>query len=76
MKVYTYSSARQKLAKLLEEASIEGKVGIKRRDGATFIVKPVTEKGSPLDIKGVDTKLDLDILNSTVRESRERTQEN
>lgn len=72
MKVYTYSQARQKLAKLLEEARAEGEVGIKRRDGQTFVIKSIKEQGSPLDIDGVDTDFDLDMLNSVVRESRER----
>lgn len=72
MKVYTYSQARQKLAKLLDEAQNEGEVGIKKRDGQTFILKPVEKKGSPLDIAGVDTGLNLNVLNDAVRESRER----
>ncbi|MDZ7757753.1 type II toxin-antitoxin system Phd/YefM family antitoxin [Rhodohalobacter sp.] len=72
MKVYTYSQARQKLAKLLDDARQEGQVQIKRRDGQTFIIKPVEEKESPLDIAGVSTDLTLDELNEAVRESRER----
>lgn len=72
MKVYTYSQARQKLAQLLDEAHIEGKVAIKKRDGQTFILKPVKEQGSPLDVRGVDLNLSLDELNGAVRESRER----
>ena len=72
MKVYTYSQARQKLAELLDEARADGEVGIKKRDGQTFVLKPVEKKGSPLDIDGVDTDLDLDTLNEAVRESRER----
>lgn len=72
MKVYTYSQARQKLAKLLDEARNEGEVGIKKRDGQTFILKAVNKKGSPLDIEGVETDLELNVLNEAVRESRER----
>ena len=72
MKVYTYSQARQKLAQLLDEARIEGEVAIKKRDGQTFILKPVKEQGSPLDVRGVDLNLSLDELNGAVRESRER----
>ena len=72
MKVYTYSQARQKLANLLDDARREGQVQIKRRDGQTFIIKPVKEKKSPLDIAGVSTDLSLDELNKAVRESRER----
>lgn len=72
MKVYTYTQARQKLSKLLDEARLDGEVGIKKRDGQTFILKSIKEKGSPLDIEGVDTNLTLDELNSSIRESRER----
>ena len=72
MKVYTYSQARQKLTKLLDDARREGQVQIKRRDGQTFIVKPVEEKDSPLDVAGVSTNLSLEELNQAVRESRER----
>ena len=72
MKVYTYSQARQKLTKLLDDARREGQVQIKRRDGQTFIVKPVEEKDSPLDVTGVSTNLSLEELNQAVRESRER----
>jgi len=72
MKVYTYSQARQKLAALLDDARQEGQVQIKRRDGQTFIIKPIEEKKSPLDIAGVSTDISLDELNDAVRESRER----
>lgn len=72
MKVYTYSEARQQLAKLLDEANLEGQVQINRRDGQTFIVKPVKEQKSPLDVAGVSTGISLVELNNAVRESRER----
>lgn len=72
MKVYTYSQARQKLAKLLDDARLEGEVQIKRRDGQTFVIKPVEEKKSPLDVEGVKTEIGLQELNKAVRESRER----
>lgn len=72
MKVYTYSQARQKLAKLLDDACQEGQVQIKRRDGQTFIIKPVEANESPLDVAGVTTDISLDELNQAVRESRER----
>jgi hypothetical protein len=72
MKVYTYSQARQELAKLLEEARIDGEVGIKKRDGQTFILKSVIKKGSPLDIEGVNLGIKLEELNEAVRESREQ----
>ena len=72
MKVYTYSQARQNLAQLLDDARDEGEVQIKRRDGQTFVLKPVKEKKSPLDVDGVSSDLSLEELNQAVRESRER----
>jgi PHD/YefM family antitoxin component YafN of YafNO toxin-antitoxin module len=48
MKVYTYSEARQRLARLLDEAGKRGEVRIKRRDGSEFVVRPVPPGGSPL----------------------------
>lgn len=54
MTIYTYSEARQKLAALLEQAQSEGEVRIKRRDGQEFIVVPVSAKGSPLDVEGIN----------------------
>lgn len=73
MKVYTYSQARQKLAQLLDEARKEGQVQIKRRDGQTFILKPVKEEESPLNIPGVTVDIELEELNKAVRDSRERS---
>jgi len=70
MKVYTYSQARQKLAELLDEARREGQVQITRRDGQKFIIMPVKEDKSPLDVAGVATDISLDELNEAVRESR------
>lgn len=72
MKVYTYSKARQNLAKLLDEVTREGEAQIKRRDGSTFMIKPVNKRKSPLDIKGVDSGLKLNDINKAVRESRAR----
>jgi antitoxin Phd len=54
MTVYTYSEARQKLASLLEQAVKEGEVKIKRKDGQTFIIRPESKAGSPLDVEGID----------------------
>ncbi|MEQ9308228.1 MAG: type II toxin-antitoxin system Phd/YefM family antitoxin [Balneolaceae bacterium] len=72
MKVYTYSQARQNLSKLLDEAKNEGEVRIKRRDGKTYILKPLQENISPLDIEGIDSDFTKEELNAIVREGRER----
>lgn len=72
MKVYTYSEARQHLARILEEARSEGAVGIRRRDGHTFILKPDQRSGSPLDVDGIDVGVTTEEIVAFVREGRER----
>ena len=54
MKLYTYSTARQRLADVLEEASREGQVQIRRQDGRVYAVMPVaTSALSPFaNVKG------------------------
>jgi hypothetical protein len=39
--LYTYSAARQRLADVLEEASRDGEVQIRRQDGRLYAVTPV-----------------------------------
>ncbi len=70
MNIYTYSEARQKLSKLLNEAKKEGKVIIKRKDGTTFEIKPVTENKSPLDVKGIKLNLKTDEIINFIKDSR------
>jgi hypothetical protein len=41
MKLYAYSTARQRLATVLEDASRDGQVQIRRQDGRVFAVMPV-----------------------------------
>lgn len=72
MKVYTYSEARQRLARVLDEARAGGEIRIKRRDGSEFAVRPVTPGRSPLDVPGVDAGLDKAEILAAIRESRER----
>ena len=73
MQVYTFSEARQKLAAILEQASKEGEVRIKRRDGRSYILKPETSPKSPLDVKGVDLDISASEIVDYIREARERT---
>jgi antitoxin (DNA-binding transcriptional repressor) of toxin-antitoxin stability system len=63
MKTYTYSTARQRLAEVLEEASREGEVQIRRQDGRVYAVTPVAKSAeSPFanvtgrPVKGVTSK--------------------
>ncbi len=72
MTIYTFSEARQKFASVLEKAKVEGKVLIKRKDGSVFLIKPLSRKGSSLDVEGVDLKLSADEIIDIIREVRER----
>jgi len=72
MQVYTFSEARQKLASILEQASKDGEVRIKRRDGRSYILKPDTSAKSPLDVKGVDIGISASEIVDFIREGRER----
>ena len=72
MNVYTYSEARQKLARLLEQAVREGEVKIKRKDGQTFVIKPERRMGSPLDVEGLDLGLTAAEIVRFVQEGRRR----
>lgn len=72
MTTYTYSEARQKLAKLLNTAKRDGKVIIKRRDGSVFELRPIQNDNSPLDVEGVDVQIDKAEINSLMREIRSR----
>lgn len=70
MKTYTYSEARQNLAALLDEAAREGEVRIRRRDGDSYVLRPVKQKGSPLDVEGIDLDLSAEEIVNAVKESR------
>lgn len=74
MNTYTYSEARQQLAKVLDEAKRDGAVQITRRDGQVFLLQPITDDRSPLDVPSVKLKKKItkDDIVSLVREGRER----
>jgi hypothetical protein len=70
MKIYTYSEARQRFSTLLEQARREGAVGVRRRDGQTFVITPETAKTSPLDIAGIHIPITRDEIVSFAHEGR------
>ena len=72
MQVYTYSEARQKLAKVLEQAESTGKVLIRRRDGRTFALVPEQVSSSPLDVPSIKTDISTKEIVTIVRRGRER----
>ena len=71
MREYTFSRARQELARLLDLARDEGVVFIRRRDGQLFEVKPARRTGrSALDVPGVDLGLPAGAMMAALAESR------
>jgi len=72
MITYTYSEARQNLATLLDNAKKEGEILIKRKDGSSFMVRPINSFKSPLDVAGINVQLSSEEIVSSIREIRER----
>ncbi len=70
MKVYTYFEARQSLASILDEAYREGAVGVRRKDGRMFVMRPEPSNGSPRDIKGMNLGVTTDVIVGFIRERR------
>ena len=72
MTTYTFSEARQKFAAILNQAQLEGEVLIKRRDGSSFIVKPIKKITSPLNVKGININISKDEIIDVLNEARHR----
>ena len=72
MEVYTYSEARQKLAKVLEQAETSGKVLIRRKDGRTFALVPEKNISSPLNVPSIKADISTQEIVEVIREGRER----
>lgn len=70
MVVYTYSEARQQLARLLDEVLKDGAVRIKRKDGQEFVVKPIRGQTFPLDVAGIDLGINALEIIQIVQEGR------
>ena len=68
--IFTYSEARQNLASLLDKVLVEGSVRIKRRDGQVFVIRPVEQKSSPLDVEGIDLGVSTEEIVAFIAESR------
>ena len=73
MEIYSYSEARQKLSKVLDEAELTGKVLIRRRDGRTYALVPERPAASPLDVPSVRANISTEEIVSLIRSERERT---
>ena len=72
MQVYTYSEARQKLARVLEQAESTGKVLIRRKDGRTFALVPEQTPSSPLDVASIKADISTQEIVAIIREGRQR----
>jgi hypothetical protein len=73
MEAFTYSNARQNLAKLLDLAMKRGEVRIRRRDGTSFVIKPEVRRSSksPLDVKGIEVKgIGMNDVLKAIKDSR------
>ncbi|RIK31166.1 MAG: prevent-host-death protein [Anaerolineae bacterium] len=70
MNTYTYTEAREKFAKVLEQAAKYGEVRIKRRDGQVFVIKPQKRTGSPLAVTGIKLNLSRDEILQSIEEGR------
>lgn len=69
----TYTETQENLSVLLERASDEGEVRIKRTNGQVFILKPEGAKPSALDITGIDLGVSTKEIVEFVRQGRERS---
>lgn len=70
MHAYNFSEVKQNLSSVFEQAVLEGGVQIKGEDGRVFMLIPVTEKKSPLDIQSVSLDLTADEIVGFIHESR------
>jgi hypothetical protein len=71
MKVFTYSEARKRLARVLDMARKE-EVLIKRRGGETFSLTRKSARQSPFDVPGVKTRATTRDILEAIAESRSR----
>ena len=71
--IYTYSEARQNLASLLEKATLDGEVRIKRRDGNVYVIRPEPTRGSPLDVEGINQPISRAEILRFISEGRRYT---
>ena len=72
MRVYTYSEARQKLSKVLDQAESTGKVLIRRKDGRTFALVPEMLPSSPLDIPSIKADITTREIVEIIRKGRKK----
>lgn len=70
MKEFTALEARQRLASVLDRASADGAVRIRRKDGQAFVLRPEQPALSPLDVPAVSSRLGPEDILDAIREGR------
>ena len=70
MRMFTYSEASDDLASLLEIAQRDGSVGIRHKDGKSYMLQPLELEGSPLDVGSVDIDITTEEIVQIIREGR------
>jgi len=70
MHVYTFLEAKQNFSVIFEQAQSEGGVQISGENGRVFVLAPIPDKKSPLDVEGVDLGLSSEEIVGFVREGR------
>ena len=70
MKEFSAVEARQRLASLLDRASKDGAVRIRRKDGQAFVLRPEKPALSPLDVPAIAARLTCDDILDAIREGR------
>lgn len=74
MKLYTYSAARQQLADVLDQASRQGEVQIRRQDGRVYAVTPVAASAQSPFARVTGERTRLVTSTALVRLAREEGQ--
>ena len=70
-KLFTYSETRKNLASVLKIAETDGEVLITKRNGKKFVLRPLYENKSPLDVPGIDVGMTREEIIDSIREGRE-----
>ena len=72
MKIYSDSESQNTLNAVLSEACKEGAVGIRQKNGQTFIVRPDDVPDSPLDVQGVNLPISTEDIIGFIHEVRKQ----
>ena len=70
MNVFTYSDARQRLSELLDQADLDGKVFVQRKDGRLFSIQPERKNASPFNVRGINTQATTQDILEAIQEGR------